>query len=138
MAHACSPNNPHGPPHPPAPRVLSPPQVRDVLLRKQGALVAALRAFAASVPRSILAAMGAKCAELDRALRAKTSSLEDVDAQRRLVADLPAKVAALQAEVEAAQVRGWEGRGGGVMSGGPASCVNCSPVSPCVSCAVCA
>jgi hypothetical protein len=60
-------------------------QVRELLLRKQEALVAGLRALAARVPRAMLAAAGAKFAELERQLRAKAATLEDVDAQRRWV-----------------------------------------------------
>lgn len=81
------------------------PQVRDLLLRKQERLAASLKALAARVPRSMLSAAGAKFAELERALRAKAGSIEDVDAQRRLIAELPGKIAPLVAELEAAKVR---------------------------------
>jgi len=57
----------------------------------------------------MLAAVGAKFADLERQLRAKAGSIEEVDAQRRLVEELPGRVAPLVAEVEATKVR----RGGG-------------------------
>jgi hypothetical protein len=79
-------------------------QVRDLLLRKQERLATALKSFAARVPREMLAAVGAKFADLERRLRSKACSIEEVDAQRRLVAELPAKMVPLMAEVEAAQV----------------------------------
>ena len=88
-------------------------RARDALLRRQQQLVAALRARAAAAPRALLAGAGAGFAELERALRAKARCLEDVEAQRRLIAELPARTAALVADIEAAKV------------GGP--CVSCFP-----------
>jgi len=85
-------------------RTMSVVQVRDAVLRKQTALVASLKAFAAARPRAMLAATSARFVEIERALRVKPTTLEDVEAQRKLVADLPAKVAALQSEVDAARV----------------------------------
>ncbi len=79
-------------------------QVRDTLLRKKDHLVALLKGLAARVPRSMALAAGAKFNELERALRSRATSIEDVDAQRRLVEELPGKVAALSAETEAAKV----------------------------------
>ncbi|KAF8071068.1 Dnah1 [Scenedesmus sp. PABB004] len=79
-------------------------KVRELLLRKQERLVGLLKGFVARVPRDMLAAAGAKAAELERQLRAKAGSIEEVDAQRRLIAEqLPAKLAALAAEVEGAR-----------------------------------
>jgi hypothetical protein len=54
-------------------------------LRKQERLAASLKALAARVPRDALAAVGVKFAELERQLRAKAASIEDVDTQRRWV-----------------------------------------------------
>jgi hypothetical protein len=79
--------------------------VRDALLRKQERLVAALKAFAAREPREMLAVAAAKFAELERRLRVRAGSIEELDAQRRFIAELPGKVAPLAAVVEAAKVR---------------------------------
>ncbi|GBF98747.1 dynein heavy chain axonemal [Raphidocelis subcapitata] len=78
-------------------------KVRDLLLRKQERLATALKSLTARMPREMLAAVGAKFADLERRLRTKATSIEEVDAQRRLVAELPAKMVPLLAEVEAAQ-----------------------------------
>lgn len=84
--------------------------MRDLLLRKQERLVVQLKALAAAAPAGRLAATGTKFGELERRLRAKAGSLEDVDAQRRFVAELPTAMAPLVAEVEATQVGDWERR----------------------------
>eukprot|EP00882_Tetradesmus_deserticola_P030997 GHRQ01035031.1.p1 GENE.GHRQ01035031.1~~GHRQ01035031.1.p1 ORF type:complete len:225 (+),score=128.54 GHRQ01035031.1:132-806(+) len=62
-----------------------------------------LKALVARMPRSIMAAASAKFSELERQLKAKASSIEEVDQQRKFAAELPAKMASLVAEVEAAQ-----------------------------------
>ena len=97
---------------PPAPAPPPAHQVRDLLLRKQERLATALKSLTAHMPREMLAAVGAKFADLERRLRTKACSIEEVDAQRRLVAELPAKMVPLLAEVEAAQV-GCGARDGG-------------------------
>jgi hypothetical protein len=58
-------------------------QVRELLVRKKERLVDSLKALAASVPTTLLVATSTKFSELERQLRAKAASLEDVDAQRR-------------------------------------------------------
>jgi hypothetical protein len=78
--------------------------VREALLQKQERLIAALKVLAARVPREMLTAAAAKFAELERRLRLKATSIEELDAQRRFIQELPAKMAPLAAEVEAAKV----------------------------------
>lgn len=58
-------------------------QVREALLRKKERLVGLLKGLMARVPRGMLAATGAKFGELERQLKTKPASIEDVDAQRR-------------------------------------------------------
>lgn len=58
-------------------------QVRDTLLRKKEKLVSMLRAVVARVPRAMMSASSAKFSELERQVKAKTTSVEDVDAQRK-------------------------------------------------------
>jgi hypothetical protein len=82
------------------------PQVRDLLLCKQERLAAALKALAVRVPRDALASAGARFADLERQLRAKAATIEEVEARRRLVEELPGKMAPLLAEVEATKVGG--------------------------------
>lgn len=52
--------------------------MREALLQQQSALVAALRSFAASIPRALLAATSAQFMELEHALRAKPTNIEEV------------------------------------------------------------
>jgi dynein heavy chain len=58
-------------------------QVRDVLLRKKEKLVGMLKALVARVPRSMMAATSEKFSELERQLKAKANSIEEVDQQRK-------------------------------------------------------
>jgi hypothetical protein len=60
-----------------------PCQVREALLRKKEKLVGMLKALVARVPRSMMAATSAKFSELERQLKAKASSIEEVDQQRK-------------------------------------------------------
>ncbi|WIA31960.1 hypothetical protein OEZ86_002815 [Tetradesmus obliquus] len=78
-------------------------KVREALLRKKEKLVGMLKALVARVPRSMVAATSARFSELERQLKAKASSIEEVDQQRKFIAELPAKMASLVAEVEGAQ-----------------------------------
>eukprot|EP00879_Flechtneria_rotunda_P025821 GHRR01027470.1.p1 GENE.GHRR01027470.1~~GHRR01027470.1.p1 ORF type:complete len:267 (+),score=120.11 GHRR01027470.1:1103-1903(+) len=78
-------------------------KVRDVLLRKKEKLVGLLKALAARIPRVLLAAASAKFSELERQLKAPANSIEEVDAQRKFIGELPMKMAAVVAEVEAAK-----------------------------------
>ncbi|WIA11828.1 hypothetical protein OEZ85_011917 [Tetradesmus obliquus] len=78
-------------------------KVREALLRKKEKLVGMLKALVTRVPRSMVAATSAKFSELERQLKVKASSIEEVDQQRKFIAGLPAKMASLVAEVEGAQ-----------------------------------
>ncbi|KAF6265909.1 dynein heavy chain 2 [Scenedesmus sp. NREL 46B-D3] len=78
-------------------------KVREALLRKKEKLVCMLKTLVARVPRSMLAATSSKFSELERQLKAKASSIEEVDQQRNFISELPAKMASLVAEVEVAQ-----------------------------------
>jgi hypothetical protein len=57
--------------------------VREALLSKKEKLVGLLKALVARVPRSMMAATSAKFSELERQLKAKASSIEEVDQQRK-------------------------------------------------------
>eukprot|EP00878_Enallax_costatus_P016966 GHUV01017809.1.p1 GENE.GHUV01017809.1~~GHUV01017809.1.p1 ORF type:complete len:1283 (+),score=439.89 GHUV01017809.1:87-3935(+) len=78
-------------------------KVRDTLLRKKEKLVGMLKAVVARVPRAMVSLTSAKFSELERQVKAKAVSIEEVDAQRKFIAELPAKMASLVAEVEAAK-----------------------------------
>ena len=58
-------------------------QVRDQLLRVKSKLVQLLKGLTARMPRAIIASASAKAAELEKQLRAKANSIEEVDSQRR-------------------------------------------------------
>ena len=79
-------------------------QVRDVLISKKQRLIRSLKEALSRVPRRIVAAVAAKFSELDKRLRIKASSIEEVADQRQFMDALPRRVAELVAEMEAAQV----------------------------------
>lgn len=79
-------------------------QVRDLLLSKKQKLIRTLKEALSHVPRRVVAAVSAKFSELDKKLRQKPSSIEEVADQRQFVDSLPRKVPELVAEMEAAQV----------------------------------
>eukprot|EP00775_Hariotina_reticulata_P004794 gene4794-5043_t len=78
-------------------------KVREALLRKKGKLVGLLKALVAKTPRSMMATASAQFSELEHKISAKPASIEELDMQRRLMAQLPDKVAPLQAEIDAAK-----------------------------------
>lgn len=61
-------------------------QVRDHLLRVKSKLVLLLKGLAARIPRALLSAASFKASELEKQLKSKPNSIEDVDAQRRCAA----------------------------------------------------
>jgi hypothetical protein len=60
-------------------------QVRELLLRKKERLVEQLKALAATIPTNLMSATSNKFSDLERQLKAKAGSLEEVDAQRKYV-----------------------------------------------------
>jgi hypothetical protein len=60
--------------------------VRDQLLRKKEKLLDQLKALAATIPTTLISATTVRFTDLERQLKAKAGSIEDVDAQRRWVA----------------------------------------------------
>ena len=58
-------------------------QVREMLLRKKERLLDQLKALAASIPTNLMSTTSTKFSELERQLKAKVASIEDVDAQRK-------------------------------------------------------
>lgn len=58
-------------------------QVRELLLRKKEKLLDQLKALAATVPTNLMNATSNKFSDLERQLKAKAGSIEDVDAQRK-------------------------------------------------------
>lgn len=58
-------------------------QVRELLLRKKEKLLDQLKALAATIPTNLMSTTGSKFSELERQLKVKAGSIEDVDAQRK-------------------------------------------------------
>jgi hypothetical protein len=58
-------------------------QVRELLLRKKEKLLDQLKALAATMPTNLISATSNKFSDLERQLKAKAASIEDVDAQRK-------------------------------------------------------
>jgi hypothetical protein len=58
-------------------------QVRELLLRKKEKLLDQLKALAATIPINLMNATSNKFSDLERQLKAKAGSIEDVDAQRK-------------------------------------------------------
>jgi hypothetical protein len=83
--------------------VVSTTAARDKLIAQQRDLVARLLKLLQTVPRDIVVTAARRYKELQAALAAKPSNIEDVDVQRALIAALPAKVAAISDDMEAAQ-----------------------------------
>lgn len=75
-----------------------------MLVSKKQKLVRALKDAMSRVPRRVIAAVSAKFVELDKKLRQKPSSIEEVADQRQFIESLPRKVTELVAEMETAQV----------------------------------
>lgn len=63
-------------------------QVRELLLRKKGKLLDQLKALAATIPTNLIVATSTKFSDLERQLKAKAGSIEEVDAQRKYVLTL--------------------------------------------------
>lgn len=79
-------------------------KVRDLLISKKQRLIRSLKEALLRVPRRIVAAVAAKFGEVEKRLRMKPTSIEEVADQRQFVDALPRKVAELVAEMDAAQV----------------------------------
>ena len=75
-----------------------------MLVSKKQKLVRALKDAMSRGPRRVIAAVSAKFVELDKKLRQKPSSIEEVADQRQFIESLPRKVTELVAEMETAQV----------------------------------
>lgn len=57
--------------------------MRELLLRKKEKLLNQLKALAASIPTNLMNATSTKFSDLERQLKVKAASVEDVDAQRK-------------------------------------------------------
>lgn len=77
--------------------------VKEKLLAKQRELVAGLNKVLQTVPREAMVAVARRYKDLQAQLLQKPECLEDVDRQRRLIEDLPAKIQELTADAEAVQ-----------------------------------
>ena len=77
--------------------------VKEKLLAKQRELVAALQKVLQTVPREAMVALARRYKDLQTQLMQKPECLEDVDRQRKLIDDLPAKIQELTADAEAMQ-----------------------------------
>ena len=71
-----------------------------------------LKALSARVPKRMMAAVTSKFQEIERALRVKTNSIEDVDEMRKYIEQLPMKIAELYQDIEATKVCAGEGQQG--------------------------
>ncbi|KAK9803422.1 hypothetical protein WJX72_010826 [[Myrmecia] bisecta] len=79
-------------------------KVREALVEKKGKLIRALKEVVARVPRSIMVAVGAKYSEIDKRLRARVGSIEEVDEQRQFIDALPRRLNELGTEAESTKV----------------------------------
>lgn len=77
--------------------------VKEKLLATQRDLVVRLLKMLQAVPREAMVAVARRYKELQAQLLQKPECLEDVDRQRRLIEDLPAKIQELTAEAETVQ-----------------------------------
>lgn len=77
--------------------------VKEKLLAKQRELMAALQKVLQTVPREAMVAVARRYKDLQTQLMQKPECLEDVDRQRKLIDDLPAKIQELTADAEAMQ-----------------------------------
>lgn len=82
--------------------------VKERLLAKQLELVSGLSKVLQTVPREAMVAVARRYKDLQAQLLQKPECLEDVDRQRKLIEDLPAKIQELTADAEAVQP--WCGR----------------------------
>ncbi len=57
--------------------------MREQLLRKKEKLLDQLKALAATIPTNLMNATSNKFSDLERQLKVKAGSIEDVDAQRK-------------------------------------------------------
>ncbi|KAG1679690.1 hypothetical protein FOA52_006209 [Chlamydomonas sp. UWO 241] len=78
-------------------------KTRDMLLQRKAKLVSLLKLLVARVPRKMMSALDVKFKEIERQLRAKTTSLEDVDEQRKYIEALPQKLGEIYTELELAK-----------------------------------
>ena len=79
--------------------------MRDLLISKKQRVVRSLKEALSRVPRRIIASAAAKFGEVEKKLRMKPSSIEEVADQRQFIESLPRKVAELVAEMDGAQAR---------------------------------
>lgn len=77
--------------------------VKEKLVATQRDLVLRLLKVLQTVPRDAMVAVARRYKELQAQLLQKPECLEDVDRQRRLIEDLPAKIQELAADAEAVQ-----------------------------------
>lgn len=59
--------------------------MRELLLRKKEKLLDQLKALTATIPTTLISATSNKFSDLERQLKTKAGSIEDVDAQRKWV-----------------------------------------------------
>jgi gentisate 1,2-dioxygenase len=71
--------------------------LRDRLIEHQEDLVKRLNKLVLSVPRDLVAAVTKKYKDITAALMSKPSTIEEVEAQRSLIENLPNKVCGTQA-----------------------------------------
>ncbi|MEW5308986.1 MAG: hypothetical protein WDW38_000903 [Sanguina aurantia] len=76
-------------------------KTRELLVRKKERLVGLLKGLAAKIPRKAMVGLSARFQEIDKALRSKSTCVEDVDSARKYIEMLPTKLAELTGDVEA-------------------------------------
>ncbi|CAG9466771.1 unnamed protein product [Pedinophyceae sp. YPF-701] len=80
-------------------------KVREAIIDRKNKLVAMLRDLMAAVPRRMMAEATRKFEALSRQLQSPMNTIEEVDAQRKFLEDIPKKVAGL--EVEMSRTQEW-------------------------------
>jgi len=78
--------------------------VREALILKQEQILDKVVALLRETPKAIVASICAKYKDLDRQLKVKTTNMEDVDSQRKLISEVPMKVAEILDELHTIQI----------------------------------
>ncbi|GMH32802.1 hypothetical protein BSKO_00636 [Bryopsis sp. KO-2023] len=78
-------------------------KVREMMVSKLQALVGKLKQLQARVPKQKMASIAAKYTEIEKKLQVKCTTIEEVDAQRKYIEQLPTSIANIMGEMEEAK-----------------------------------
>ena len=67
-------------------------------------LVSRLKMLLSTIPKAMMASVGAKYMDIEKALALKSSTIEDVDQQRTYIHNLPNKIKELADEINETKV----------------------------------